>query len=278
MPELPEVERGRCIAEAALAGRTIRRVHCAEDEIVYQGISARKFRRSVEGRRVLAVKRRGKQLWFEMDKGPHPLFHFGMTGAFSVPDGDHLPLATGPRERDPDWPPRFWKIRLVTDDGRELVMTNPRRLGRILLRDDPEGEAPIAKLGFDPLLDMPSPADFAARLARRRTPIKALLLNQSFCAGVGNWIADEICYQAGVDPRRRADELSDAEARALRTKMGAIVKKAVSVDADKRRLPKSWLFHHRWGKQADAHTAKGEKIEHCEVGGRTTAWVPSAQR
>jgi formamidopyrimidine-DNA glycosylase len=277
MPELPEVERGRRIAERALAGKTLTQVLCAEDEIVFQGLPPDEFERALRGRRVESVHRRGKQLWFRMDRGPHPLFHFGMTGAFCVPEGEHLPLATGPREADANWPPRFWKIRLRADDGSELAMTNARRLGRILLRENPEGEAPISKLGFDPLLDLPDAADFETRLRRRKTPIKALLLNQSFCAGVGNWIADEICYQARIDPRRRANDLNPDEIRRLRRKLAAIIQKAVSVDADKNRLPKSWLFHHRWGKQTGARTAAGEAIEHLEIGGRTTAWVPSLQ-
>ncbi len=52
---------------------------------------------------------------------------------------------------------------------------------------------------------------------------------------------------------------------------------AVRVDADKTRFPRSWLFHHRWGKDDDARTHRGERIEHATVAGRTTAWVPSVQ-
>jgi formamidopyrimidine-DNA glycosylase len=105
-----------------------------------------------------------------------------------------------------------------------------------------------------------------------------LLLDQSFAAGIGNWMADEILYQARLDPRRRGHELSEAEARRIHAKMGAIVRKACAVDADKSRFPRGWLFHRRWGKVADARTAKGEPIEHLELGGRTTAWVPSVQK
>ncbi|MEZ6194692.1 MAG: DNA-formamidopyrimidine glycosylase family protein [Planctomycetota bacterium] len=278
MPELPEVERGRRLAESVAAGRRIARVRCADDAIVYQKVSPARFRRALEGRRVVAVRRRGKQLWFEMDAPPHPLFHFGMTGAFVVPGGEHLRLATGPREADPDWPPRFWKIRLEFEDGGELVMTNARRLGRILLRDDPLGSAPISRLGFDPLVAMPEPSDFSRRLRARRGVLKSVLLDQSFCAGVGNWIADEVLYQARIDPRRRACELTDAEARRLGRVLRDVITRAVDANADKDRLPRTWLFHHRWGRDAEARTARGEKIEHLEIGGRTTAWVPAVQR
>ena len=57
-----------------------------------------------------------------------------------------------------------------------------------------------------------------------------------------------------------------------------VVEAAVAVDAESSRYPKGWLFHRRWGRRAEATTARGEVIEHIEIGGRTTAWVPAVQR
>ncbi|MHC4829736.1 MAG: DNA-formamidopyrimidine glycosylase family protein [Planctomycetota bacterium] len=279
MPELPEVEFGRKLAERVALGRAITRVLGEADEIVYDGITLTRFRRALKGKKVLAVRRHGKQLWFELDARPWPLFHFGMTGAFHTPGDKALILASSRKGGDGTeaWPPRFTKLRLCFDGGGELCMTNKRRLGRIRLRDDPQSEAPIAKLGFDPLLSLPTPGEFVELAAKRRAPIKGLLLNQSFAAGVGNWIADEVLYQAGVDPRRRASDLSPAELRRIRSRLSAIIRKAVAVDARKSDFPKTWLFHHRWGAKKDATTARGERIRHIQVAGRTTAWVPSAQ-
>ena len=201
-----------------------------------------------------------------------------MTGQFLTPDDGPLRLASSPKDLRHPWPPRFLKIRLWLSDGGQLAMTNARRLGRIRLQHDPEHEAPLNTLGFDPLYEMPARAEFVARLRRRKGPLKAVLLDQSFAAGVGNWIADEILYQAGLDPRRRGAELTEAEAARVHAKLARIITRAVQVDADKDRLPKSWLFHHRWGKHDDARTGGGERIEFLEIGGRTTAWVPSRQR
>ena len=218
-------------------------------------------------------------MWWELDERPWPLFHFAMTGQFVTPDDGPLRLAAhGKRPLDRSWPPKFWKILVWLDDGGQLAMTNARRLGRIRLRHDPEREPPIAALGFDPLYQMPSAAAFAERLRARKTVLKALLLDQRFVAGIGNWMADEILYQAKIDPRRRGHELSDAEARRIHARLGSIVDKACAVDADKTQFPRRWLFHHRWGKPADARTAKGEPIEFLEIGGRTTAWVPTVQK
>lgn len=279
MPELPEAERARKLIEEVAVGRVIEQVRCADDDIVFTGVSPRTVARRLKGRAVVASRRRGKQMWWELDQRPWPLFHFGMTGQFVTPHDGPLRLAAhGRKPLDRTWPPKFWKIHLWLDDGTELAMTNARRLGRIRLQQDPEREDPIARLGFDPLYEMPPVPDFVDRLRARKGVLKAVLLDQGFAAGVGNWMADEILYQAKIDPRRRGTELSVAEAKRIHAKMKAIVLKAVAVDADKTRFPRSWLFHHRWGKDADARTTKGEPIEHLELGGRTTAWVPSVQK
>jgi formamidopyrimidine-DNA glycosylase len=107
--------------------------------------------------------------------------------------------------------------------------------------------------------------------------VKGLLLDQAFTAGVGNWIADEVLYQAGIDPRRPAGDLDADEVKRLRAKLRHVVRKAVDVDAEKDRFPRTWLFHRRWGKEEGAVTARGERIEHITVAGRTTAWVPTHQ-
>ena len=277
MPELPEVERSRRLAESTAAGRRIERVECAADPIVYAGAPAREWE-ALRGRVVLAACRWGKQLWLDLDAPPHPLFHFGMTGGFRVPGDTPLKLATGPIHRPDEWPPRFWKVRLTFEDGRELVMTDARRLGRLLLRAAPREEPPVSRLGFDPLLALPPPRRFAELLAARSVAIKSLLLDQGFAAGVGNWIADEVLYQARIDPRRRARDLDEREAKRLRAALRRVVEEAVSVDAESSRYPEGWLFHRRWGRRAGAKTARGETIEHIEIGGRTTAWVPAVQR
>jgi len=303
MPELPEVEQGRRIAERTVAGRRIERVVCADDRIVFDGVAPAAFRRALTGRRVEAVRRMGKHLYFELDRKPWPTFHFGMTGSFRARDLAPPVLRTAPAEPDlapgsgPEaesgaesgsgvvveggragaWPPRFTKVRFVLDDGAELVMTNARRLGRIRLREDPPGEPPLAGLGFDPLVSLPTPARFRDWLAGRRGTIKGLLLDQSFAAGVGNWIADEVLYRARVDPRSAADSLAPEEAERLRRALGSIVRAAVRVEADSRRFPRGWLFHRRWGRDSDARTGEGDRVEFLTVAGRTTAWVPARQ-
>lgn len=279
MPELPEVEYGRKVAASVGEGRQIVQARGNEDTIVFDGVRLDRFNRALEGALIKGVKRKGKYLWFELDRRPWPVVHFGMTGSFRVPHSQPLRLeADGNRSLSEEWPPRFMKFHWTFDDGGELVFVNKRRLGRVRLLEDPEHEGAIAKLGFDPFLELPSLGEFEQRLARRKGTLKGVLLDQSFAAGVGNWIADEVLYQAKLDPRRRVPSLDRDELKTLLRTLGQVIRSAVKVDADKSRFPKSWLFHYRWGKQADIKTPNGDAIEHVTVAGRTTAWVPAVQK
>jgi len=277
MPELPEVEYGRSLAEQVCVSKTITSVHCLADEIVFLGRSPREIESALLGRTVNGVQRRGKYLWFELDRRPWPLFHFGMTGAFRSPNLAPIALETGPSIKEDTWPPRFTRLRLRFDDGTELAMTNSRRLGRVRLCPDPAKEPAILKLGFDPLTDLPSLPHFATLLKARRGSLKGLLLNQSFAAGVGNWIADEVLFTARLDPRRAASSLGEGEIEALYHALDYVITTAVSVNADKARFPPQWIFHRRWNKGSAHSTEEGDPVEFITVAGRTTAWVPNLQ-
>ena len=300
MPErLPEVRvawrkrvvqvdgaRGRRLADAvASSGATSKRrsAPTTRSSPRFAGITAGQWRRALEGKRVVAARRWGKQLWFELDAPPHPLFHFGMAGGFKAPASVPLQLKSGPREDASVWPPRFMKIRLRLDDGGELAMTDGRRLGRLLLREDPEHEPPVANLGFDPLLAMPSPERFSALVRARGGVVKSLkgLLDQSFSAGK-RWATGSPTRRSsrpgsipgGGHPRSRTPTrggcapgsapLSGARSTPTRTTR-AIPARGCSTAA---------------GASAVTHARRAaSRLSTCAstIGGRTTAWVPLRQ-
>jgi len=277
VPELPEVETARRLATRVAVGRRIVDVWCASDPIVVEGVTPARLAATLRGRRVRAARRHGKHLWLELDRRPSLLMHFGMTGGLHVPTRPPLRLKSTRGATPPGWPPRFVKLRLTFDDGGELAMADARRLGRIRLRDDPRREPPVADLGFDALHELPSPARFLALLRERTAPMKALLLDQTFAAGVGNWIADEVLYQARIAPRRPARTLSAPESSLLRRRLRAVLTTAVRTGADSDRYPRTWLFHRRWDHDPLAKTTTGAQIRWDTIAGRTTAWVPSIQ-
>jgi formamidopyrimidine-DNA glycosylase len=277
VPELPEVETARRLATRVAVGRRITEVWCAADSIVIEGVTPARLIATLRGRHVRAVRRHGKHLWLELDRRPWLLMHFGMTGGLHVPTRPPLRLKSTRGSTPSGWPPRFVKLRLTFDDGGELAMADARRLGRIRLRDDPRRESPVADLGFDALHELPSPGRFLALLRERTAPMKALLLDQTFAAGVGNWIADEVLYQARIDPRRPARTLTPAEASLLRRRLRSVLATAVRTRADSDRYPRTWLFHRRWDHDPLAKTTTGAQIRWDTIAGRTTAWAPSLQ-
>ncbi|KAJ1570053.1 hypothetical protein HK096_004090 [Nowakowskiella sp. JEL0078] len=177
------------------------------------------------------------------------------------------------------WPPKFVKFILTMESGDSIAFTDPRRLSRVWLKSDPLCELPISKLGFDPLIDMPLIDVFTHQIKKRKLPIKALLLDQSFSAGIGNWLADEILFQSQIHPAQRTDDLSDENIQKLHEKMEFIVKKAVELDADSSKFPSDWIFDQRWnkGKKVVSYINE-EKIEFVTVAGRTSAIVPTIQK
>ncbi len=279
MPELPEVESARRTLSRAAVGRRIVGVDCAADPIVLESVSPERVRAALAGRRILAARRHGKHLWLELDRRPWPCFHFGMTGGIHVRGRTRVTLrSSGRREPGVEWPPRFLKLLVVLEDGTEVAFCDARRLGRLRLRQDPPREPPVSLLGFDALRGVPPVKRLQAMLAARSAPVKAVLLDQSFSAGVGNWIADEVLYQARIDPRRRSHTLNAAEVARLRTRLASVVATAVRLGADGDRFPKTWLFHRRWSRRdSGAETTRGERIRYLTVGGRTTAWVAERQ-
>ncbi len=277
MPELPEVEAARRAAASVAVGCRIIAVTVADDPIVFEGIRPARIRCALLGARVHAVHLHGKHFCLELDRRPWLSVHFGMAGRLSTSRGRAVRLMSSRGRAESGWPPRFTRLLLRFDDGGALAIADGRRLGRIRLRRNPATEPPIADLGFDALRGLPPPARFRALARARAAPVKAILLDQSFAAGVGNWIADEVLYQAGIAPRRPARSLSDVELDRLRGRLRSVVGRAVRVGADSDRFPRSWLFHRRWTRRPGV-TPQGHAIRWDTIAGRTTAWVPAIQR
>ena len=281
MPELPEVETVCRVMRDALQGKRITRVEVVSDAIVFGGLAPKTIERALLRRTVRNVGRHGKFFWLTLDgEGPTVFGHLGMSGWIRAvgKQGTRLQGHGNAAFDDPQGRPRFLKLGIYARDGSGIVHTDPRRLGRVWLGSSPEADTRLKRLGPDAFDALPSTADLRALLARRRIPIKAVLLDQSALAGIGNWIADEVLYQARIAPKRSAASLTAGEVTALRRAIRAVLALAVRVGADHQRFPKSWLFEHRWGGTRGAPQIAGQPIVREEVGGRTTAWVPTRQK
>lgn len=279
MPELPEVETARRTMERVLVGKKIKAVEVPPDEIVLSGFPPEAFEKTLLGAKVKGVGRKGKYWWLEIDRAPTLIGHLGMAGWIREIGAPSIRLrehGEAPFD-DADGRPRFLKLMIQAADGGRIVFTDGRRLGRLWL-GDPASDPRLAELGPDMYNSLPSAADLQKALAKRKAPIKALLLDQSLFAGVGNWIADEVLYQSKIAPKREGSSLSLKELESLRRSIKSVLAKAVELGADSDQYPKTWLFHHRWIDKRSADTIGGKAIVRETVGSRTTAWVPEIQK
>ncbi|RCV17942.1 hypothetical protein SETIT_3G261000v2 [Setaria italica] len=276
MPELPEVEAARRALQEHCVGKRIVRCAAADDTKVIDGVARDRLESALVGRAITAARRKGKNLWLELDSPPHPTFQFGMAGAIYIKGVElskYKRSAVGPTE---EWPSKYSKLFVQMDDGLEFSFTDKRRFAKIRLVDNPEAVPPISELGPDALFEPMKLDDFMKPLGRKNVPIKSLLLDQSFISGIGNWIADEVLYQARIHPMQTASKISKDKCATLLC-IKEVIDKSLEVGADSSQFPENWIFHSREKKPGKAFV-DGKKIDFITVGGRTSAYVPELQK
>lgn len=291
MPELPEVEGARRTVERHLLRSKITKVVVREqgggprdgqiDDIVLSCVDPEaEVAKFLLGKSLVAARRKGKQLYFEISGGGHLLFHFGMTGSFVV-EGEVVPTYKSVKVDDTSYPPKFTKLELQFSNGRKVSFADPRRLGRVkIIMGDPLTQEPLRKLARDPVIDGVGD-DFPARIAKFSLPIKALLLDQErVISGIGNYLADEVLYQSGIHPKCPCSSLPEQKAQELARVIERVVATACELTATNVDFPPDWLFHYRWekGKGERSKMPDGSLISYETVGGRTSAFVPSVQK
>ena len=272
MPELPEVEAARrLIADRALH----RRIVDVDDSDSYvdRPHAPGDLRSALTGRSLTAAHRRGKMLWLDTSPagdpdgppGPELGIHLGMSGRIQVSGPDGAVAEAGDERRYDSGPRavRWNRFSLTFADGGQLVLRDPRRLGRVRLNPD------LSNLGPDAATV--TPAEFRALITKGRAPVKARLLDQSKLAGVGNLLADEILWQAKVSPLAPTGTLTPAQVRRLYRALKSALAAAIA--------------------NGGAHTGEiiaarhpggtcprdGAPMEHGIVGGRSTWWCSREQ-
>ena len=261
MPELPEVEAYRRLAEVAALGRRITRVDAPDPWFLKGGLVSEEVTAALVGSRLLAARRTGKLLLLDTDRGHTLGLRFGMTGRLVV-DGvagvDRL-LYTSSRDE------RIWdRFALSLARGGRLRINDPRRLGGVLL--DPVEEA----LGPDAV--RVTPGQLKAALAGSAAPLKARLLDQARLAGVGNLMADEVLWRAGLSPLRAAGTLTPVEQRRLHR----VLRGTVEVLIERGGSHLGDVTAHR--RPGGTCPRDGAGLRRDSVGGRTTWWCPAHQR
>jgi formamidopyrimidine-DNA glycosylase len=218
VPELPEVEvvrrgladhvLGRTVADVELRGHRVARRHVAGPQDLTDRLA---------GRRVGAVRRRGKYLWLDLGDGLGLILHLGMSGQLLVED------ATAPDEKHLHARFRF------ADDGPELRFVDQRTFGGLALTDlDADGiPATIAHIAPDLLEPAYDRAAVVRRVKAKDSAIKRVLLDQTVASGIGNIYADEALWRAQVHGERVASALTKPRIGALLDHAAQVMREAL---------------------------------------------------
>src|SRR5205085_4455083 len=269
MPELPEVELTRRGLMPHLTGRMISAVAVRQPRLRWPVPRAV---RSLAGRKVQAVRRRGKYLLLDCGDG-HLILHLGMSGSLRV-----LPHDTPAEKHD--------HFDLVLGD-RLIRLRDPRRFGAVLWTQAPVDEHPlIANLGIEPLSRALDPARLFALTRAHRTAIKLFLMDGRRVVGVGNIYASESLFRAGIDPRKSAKRLTLDQCTRLAKAIKDTLRQAIRaggsslrdfVGADGHR-GESQSRHLAYDREGKACRRCGSTIRRIVQGQRSTFFCPRCQK
>ncbi|RAJ98124.1 formamidopyrimidine-DNA glycosylase [Larkinella arboricola] len=275
MPELPEVEIYRLYLESSSLHQPIENIEVDDPNLLTVPFTT--LYETLVGRWFTGTRRIGKNL-FVLTDGPDPLdqpvivhMHFGMTGDLAY---YHSSLDR----------PKYARIVFHFRNGFNLGFICPRKFERIGLIDDIPAYLKRKKIGKDGLAI--SLSELTEQIRRKKALIKPVLMDQSTVAGLGNWIVDEVLFQARVHPEKRTENLTDNEIRQLHDAIQLVLTTAIRHEAQYRDFTINFLIHVReWDDSpyddVEAHKfcpRCGTRIAKSEVGGRTTYFCPNDQQ
>lgn len=262
MPELPEVEDAACRLRNAMVGRTIVSVtthHAAQRRALPTATA-----RALAGARVESVVRRAKLQLVTLSNGYVVEVHFRMNGDWDIG-----------RESDPE--PAHERVRWVLDDGTRVSLVDSRAL--CVVKAHKPGTFELPDLGPEPLDDEWTASALAASLARRSGPIKPVLLDQKVVSGLGNIYAAESLWEARIDPRTPARQLSRARVSRLRDAIRTVLGRAMpgryyATKASPETDPSAWRVYDREGEPC---VRCGRPIKRIVQAARSTFWCSGCQ-
>jgi formamidopyrimidine-DNA glycosylase len=209
MPELPEVETIKNELLPCVVGRTIKGVSLLWERMLRQPLPA-EFHASISGQKITGLSRRGKYLIFQLGGDGCLIAHLKMSGSLLI---------------GRDSPPEYTRAIIHLDDGSNIFFRDPRKFGTLQLVKD--SDIVLCKLGPEPLSSGFTPETLYDSLKKRRAPIKAVLLEQGFIAGIGNMYADEALFVAGIHPLRPASSLFRTEVKRLHSAIRGVLLEAI---------------------------------------------------
>lgn len=272
MPELPEVETVCRGLQPHMEGAEFARVELRRKDLRFP--FPKGFKKSLEGARVEAMRRRAKYILTELSTGQTLIMHLGMSGSYRI-----------------DEPPaKHEHVRFTMSNGHEIGYADPRRFGFM----DLARTATLAThkffqgMGIEPLGNELSPQKLGELFRGKKAPIKAALLDQRLIAGLGNIYVCEALYRSGISPRRMAKSVAGKRAGRLAPVIRDVLLEAVeaggSTLSDHARVDgELGYFQHRfqvYGREGEncLNEACGRPIKRIVQSGRSTFYCSNCQR
>ncbi|MCC5022666.1 MAG: Fpg/Nei family DNA glycosylase [Candidatus Synoicihabitans palmerolidicus] len=272
MPELAEVEFYRKRWHQAAAGQVVTHVRAHSAKKTFREAPATRILRGLTGATLISSAAAAKQMAFNFDNGAWLGVHLGMTGTltahpvgYSIGKHDHFVLD-------------------FTDAS--LVFTDPRMFGGVRFHEGPDAPGWWSKISPPLISSRFTKTDLTHFLRRRfRSPLKAVLLMQERFPGIGNWMADEILWRAGIHPAQSAGSLTATEITTLYREIRTVCCNALKSIAGagdalphdlNEGIPDTWLFNHRW-RDGGTCPRSGVPLLRADIGGRTSCWSPARQ-
>lgn len=293
MPELPEVETVRRGLMPVLQGAVIESAEARRPDLRWP--LPENFAERLAGRRIEAVGRRAKYLLADLCGGEVLLLHLGMSGSIRIEGAPvkgkpgmfyHPRNATSPHDH----------VVLHLAGGATVTFNDPRRFGAILMvpYDQLDSHPLLRDLGPEPLGNAFTAAHLARACARRRTSLKAALLDQKVVAGLGNIYVCEALHRAGLSPRRMAYTIAtqDGEPTRRAEKLVAVIREVLreaiqaggsslrdhrQVDGALGYFQHTFRVYDREGLACPTRHCRGT-VQRITQGGRSTFFCPACQR
>ncbi|MBA6153255.1 Fpg/Nei family DNA glycosylase [Gelidibacter maritimus] len=258
MPELPEVEGYKIFIDSTSLHKNIAAFECRDIRLLKAPIAD--FEKHLIHEELIETQRIGKYLFIKTSGKKILVIHFGMTGRPNY-------------YKEKDDRPKFGHIVLTFDNGFHFAFENKRKFGWWDLTDSIEDYKAARNLSDD-ARDI-TLEDFKVSLGKRKTFIKAILMDQSVAAGVGNWMADDILYQSKIHPEQKVQDLSEKDIETIFKAMKHVIEVAIENDAHHPDFPEDFLIHNRKEGATCFHT--DAEIQKIKVGGRSTYFSPRWQ-
>ena len=264
MPELAEVEYFRRRWDGGI-GHHVLKVALHSNKRVFRGTNTRVLRAELVGARLLSSEARGKRMLFHFSNENWLGLHLGMSGRMRTATSSFRP-----QKHD----------HLVLYQRKcALVFTDARQFGRVQFHHGKEAPS-WWENGVPEIISKKFDRAFLDRFLERhrKAPIKAVVLMQAGFSGIGNWMADEILWQARILPSKRAGRLNAKErARLCRQTKFVAGQSLRIIGPDDSKLPSGWLIHQRWNATGKCPRHK-TLLRRVRIGGRTTAWCTRCQK